>query len=350
MLRVLMLGWELPPFITGGLGTACQGLARALTRQRVEVLFVLPQPITPGRVSIPSVATTERAPLQYQPVPSSLHNPYASSGVSRQAAGHAQLPQPPAPPREAKLARGLRVLGTGAVGGYSASLMQDIEQFAQRAAALTAREEFDVIHAHDWMTFPAAMRIAHLTGKPWIAHVHATEFDRSGERVNQPIYEIERAGMHDADRVIAVSGRTRELVSHHYSLPPARIQVIHNGIDGANDSCCEPAARRQPPLVLFLGRLTQQKGPGYFIDAAERVLAETGAVKFVVAGWGDLGPALVETVAARGLAEKILFTGFLKGAQVTRAFASASIYVMPSVSEPFGLTALEAVRGGAGRR
>jgi glycosyltransferase involved in cell wall biosynthesis len=340
MLRVLMLGWELPPFISGGLGTACHGLTRAMSRLPLDVLFVLPQPIprpAPSLSAAPSHMT-------YRAVPSAIGDPYATQVPTNQgdeavASTHA--------PRTAELKPGLRVLGTGAVAGYGGALMQHIEQFAQRCVELTANEAFDVIHAHDWMTFPAAMRLARATGRPWVAHVHATEFDRSGRHVNQMIYDIERSGLHDAAQVITVSQRTRSMLLDHYAAPAERVQVIHNGIeldDGSSFSWSNPC---DEPMVLFLGRLTQQKGPSYFIDLAARVLERNRRVKFVVAGWGDLGPSMIEQVAQRQLSDKILFTGFLNGAAVQRAFESASVYVMPSVSEPFGLTALEAVKGGA---
>ena len=347
MLRVLMLGWELPPFITGGLGTACHGLTHALSRLPIEVLFVLPQPLASDPPAAANASASQPGTVHYRTVPASLPDPYGSSSRSADSMTNRTATSAVAAPQQTRLAAGLRVLGTGAVGGYSDSLMDDIDQFATRCVELTAAEPFDVIHAHDWMTFPAAMRLAHATGKPWVAHVHATEFDRTGEHVNQAIYDIERAGLHSAQRVIAVSCRTEAKLTEHYAVSSDKIQVIHNGIEPGEASSCEVARDGGMPIVLFLGRLTHQKGPGYFVDAAERVLARTGAVKFVIAGWGDLGPELVEYVAARGLSDRILFTGFLHGQQVRRAFQSASIYVMPSVSEPFGLTALEAAQGGA---
>jgi glycosyltransferase involved in cell wall biosynthesis len=339
MLRVLMLGWELPPFISGGLGTACHGLTEAMSRLPLEVLFVLPKPLAP----VADRSRGPKAPVPCQTVASPAFDPYAAGSMrepSRPAAHTAAA-------QTLRLGGKLRVLGTGAVAGYGGPLMQNIERFAQRCIELCADEPFDVIHAHDWMTFPAAERLSRLTGRPWVAHVHATEFDRSGIHVHQSIYDIERRGIHEAARVIAVSERTRSMLIEHYAAPEEQVQVIHNGVTPDDAPCYAPSLRSDVPVVLFLGRLTKQKGPGYFIEAAARVLERTRQVKFVVAGWGDLGPAMIERVAERGLSDKILFTGFLNGEDVTRVFQSASIYVMPSVSEPFGLTALEAVRGDA---
>ncbi|OHB74583.1 MAG: hypothetical protein A2Z25_16360 [Planctomycetes bacterium RBG_16_55_9] len=205
---------------------------------------------------------------------------------------------------------------------------------------------FDVVHAHDWVTFPAAIALSVKFSKPLVVHVHATEFDRSGQHVNHKVYEIERRGMEAASAVIAVSQYAAEVLVERYRVPRHKIRVVHNGIRPKPLSRCDPAESDGERIVLFLGRITGQKGPYHFLEAAERVLSKLQNVKFVMAGWGDLAPAIIEQVASKRLGSKILFTGFLHGEQVARAFQAADVYVMPSVSEPFGLTALEAIQQG----
>ncbi|MFW6059866.1 MAG: glycosyltransferase family 4 protein [Phycisphaeraceae bacterium] len=332
-----------------------------MNRLAVEVLFVLPAStgvaggegldvLADDRPAAPRDAGGAATTLRR--VPGALPHPYATvGGVARQRAGAGRARQRHRHwPRSARL----RVLGAGAGLGYDGDLLGRIHAYAQRCERLIGRTDFDVIHAHDWMTFPAAQRLAARSGRPMIAHVHATEFDRSGTHVNQQVYEIERAGMHAADLVIAVSHRTRQVLLESYGVMPEKVRVVHNGIEPRADASdataqAQPMERRmnQGKTVLFLGRLTMQKGPGFFIRAAMRVLERVDDVKFIVAGWGDLAPRMIEEVAARGLGQKVLFTGFLRGAAVDRAFRAADVYVMPSVSEPFGLTALEAIRNGA---
>jgi glycosyltransferase involved in cell wall biosynthesis len=235
-------------------------------------------------------------------------------------------------------------MGVGAEDGYEGDLVGKIQAYAERCVQLARRELFDVIHAHDWMTFPAAIAISELSARPLVVHVHATEFDRSSDPTHGTIYDIERRGMRAAARVLAVSGRTRDTIVQRYGVSPEKVTVVHNGIDRV------PARPRRgnggPPTVLFLGRITRQKGPLFFVRSAARVAARIPAARFVVAGTGD---QLNETVAlARdlGVADRFEFVGFLRGAEVDRAYERAAVYVMPSVSEPFGLTALEAAAHG----
>jgi glycosyltransferase involved in cell wall biosynthesis len=251
------------------------------------------------------------------------------------------------PRRGRLLAReGLRVVGAGGADGYEGDLVGKIEEYARRCQQVVEGEEFDVIHAHDWVTFPAAMAIASRSGRPLVVHVHSTEFDRSGERVNPAVREIERLGVHAAGAVIAVSRLTKNVLVERYNLSPTKVRVVYNGIDSDGPPARRPADAGRDKVVLFLGRLTMQKGPEFFIRAAGRVLQKMDGVKFVMAGWGDLGPRAVEQAAAMGLGSSVRFAGFLRGAEVRRAYRMADVYVMPSVSEPFGLTALEAIQNG----
>lgn len=218
---------------------------------------------------------------------------------------------------------------------------------AARYAALVLSacrgERFDVVHAHDWMTYPAGLAIARLTRTALVVHVHSTEFDRSGTNVNQAIYDVERRGMHGADRVICVSYLTRSICLARYGVEPAKAKVVYNGVEASEPLGELARVRSKDKIVLFLGRITMQKGPEYFIEAARLVLQKMENVKFVVAGSGDMARRMIELAAECGIGHKVLFTGFLRGRDVSRVFEMADCYVMPSVSEPFGIAPLEAI-------
>jgi glycogen(starch) synthase len=329
-MRVLMLGWEFPPFISGGLGTACYGLTCAMGRLDLDIVMLLPTNSHDMDATAAGFGGTGLPPdnlvhVVVKIIPYTLPDPYAAS-ASRKC-------------------RPIRVLGTGQAGGYDGNLIDRVHEYARRCAELVETDTFDVIHAHDWVTFPAGAALSAALGKPLVVHVHATEFDRSGEYVNRDIYEIEREGIEAASAVIAVSHYTAGILAGRYGVPLEKIHVVHNGI---NPRHIEPrtSAKSARPIVLFLGRITSQKGPEYFVRAAEQVLQKRNGVKFIIAGWGDLAPRVIEAVAAKGLGSKVHFTGFLRGRQVDEAYQMADLYVMPSVSEPFGLTALEAVQHG----
>jgi glycosyltransferase involved in cell wall biosynthesis len=234
---------------------------------------------------------------------------------------------------------------TSAGAHYGGDLFAEVQRYARLACKIAANEEFDVIHAHDWMTYQAGIAVKQLTGKPLVVHVHSTEFDRSGENVNQQVYDIERAGIHAADRVITVSYLTRGIVLARYGGDPKRVRVVYNAIDdnGAGESTALPDIGTDEKIVLFLGRITMQKGPEYFLGAAKRVLEVYQNVRFIMAGSGDLVRPSIEMAAEMGIGHKVLFTGFLRGDDVRRVFRMADLYVMPSVSEPFGIAPLEAL-------
>jgi glycosyltransferase involved in cell wall biosynthesis len=235
-------------------------------------------------------------------------------------------------------------LGTGD-SGYGSDLFGDAQRYARLVAALGLTEKFDVIHAHDWLTYQAGLLLKQITGKPLVCHIHATEFDRSGEHINQGVYDIERAGMQGADRVVAVSRLTKAIVHAKYGVEDSKIDVVYNGVAQHEAQPQRGAAiERDEKIVLFLGRITMQKGPEYFIEAAKRVLEKEEKVKFVVAGSGDMAVRMIEHAAAIGIGHKVLFTGFLRGRDVDRVYQMADCYVMPSVSEPFGIAPLEAMR------
>ena len=371
-LTVFMLGWEFPPFISGGLGTACYGLTKGLDEVDVRVMFVLPTAVpleagAPGHVSIRSAADQPvdrpagQMPegfqhLQIMTVGATLQA-YASPEVFAETAKGA-VPQAPGQaakePTDAEVApvaaAGGRAEGGGFVNAasgahYEGDLMDQVRRYARLAGEIAMQESFDVVHAHDWMTYPAGLAVSGITGRPLVVHVHSTEFDRSGEHVNQQVYNIERAGMHGADKVICVSNFTRNIVLSRYSLSPEKVTVVYNAVE-PSEQAPQGAARpisRDERIVLFLGRITMQKGPEYFLAAAKKVLAKMPDVRFVMAGSGDKIRGTIELAAEMGIGSKVAFTGFLRGADVDRAFEMADLYVMPSVSEPFGIAPLEAL-------
>lgn len=383
-MRVFMLGWEFPPFISGGLGTACYGLTRALSRQNVEVLFVLPKPVANadgGHVHYigpadsgpdsnvasngprPSVSTTYRLSefpnVRFHAIDAQLSEPYQSIPPEQRDeltdVIRTNRPSPLRATLEAAAAEQQRKRkrqpeadpATASGADYAGNMFDEAQRYADLCVQLARQEDFDVIHAHDWMTYPAGLAVAAATGKPLVVHVHSTEFDRTGEHVNQRIYDIERRGMHGAMRVICVSYLTRNICIHRYSVPEKRVEVVYNGIDSNNGGeALEPrsAITRSDRIVLFLGRITMQKGPEYFVSAAQKVLAKFTNVKFVVAGSGDMARQMIAMAAEMGIGHKVLFTGFLRGKDVERVFRMADVYVMPSVSEPFGIAPLEAIR------
>lgn len=427
-MRIMMLGWEFPPFIAGGLGTACYGLTKALDRLGHEVVFVLPKPVDrshashirllspeairnlhwtppkPGAAASPAHANSHSAAgsslpaasvgpaLQaehytmpgfahatFRGIPSPITSPYRSfqpasgggmfgiSGVGAGggSGGHAEFPDlpgfvPHAPDvhainvamgGESAHARG--AWGGGHTGGgasYDGDMLLSAERYARLCVALSRNERggFDCIHAHDWMTFPAGIALAAVSGKPLVVHVHSTEFDRSGENIDQRVYNIERRGMHAATRIVCVSNLTQSICIRRYGIDPKKTDVVYNGIDNEE---VQPHAEQggdriesKDRIVLFLGRITMQKGPEYFIRSAKRVLEKVPDVKFVVAGSGDMAVRMIEEAAHLGIGHRVLFTGFLRGRDVDRVFRMADVYVMPSVSEPFGIAPLEAMR------
>jgi glycosyltransferase involved in cell wall biosynthesis len=234
------------------------------------------------------------------------------------------------------------------IGGldYAGDMYAEVHRYAALALELASKEDFDIVHAHDWMTYPAGIAIARISGRPLVVHVHSTEFDRSGENVNQMIYDIERAGMHAASRVITVSNFTRNIVINRYGVSPEKVEVVYNGVErngGNGKKLNEVGIKKGEKIVLFLGRITMQKGPEYFLQAAKKVLEVTDDVKFVMAGSGDLMHRAVEMAAELGIGSKVMFTGFLQGEEVQKIYKMADLFVMPSVSEPFGIVPLEAL-------
>ena len=307
--RVLMLGWEFPPHVAGGLGVACEGLVRGLRSLGCHVALVLPRR-PPAAESVTAIA--DRFPsgsgsLRILPVETRL-SAYPEGG-----------------------------------GLYGPDLPAQVLRLARRITAASRREEFDVIHAHDWMTFPAAIALHLSSGKPWIAHVHATEFARSAGDGDEFVSTVEREGTRRAARVICVSRRTADVVHTRYGVPDSHIRVVHNAVDptGPKEARLLPSDR---PLVLFVGRLTRQKAPAAFLEAARHVLTERPDAEFVLVGDGDRLPFLKARAVQLGIADRVFFTGFLPRNRLAELYQHASVYALPSVQEPFGLTVLEAAQ------
>jgi glycogen(starch) synthase len=369
-MKIFMLGWEFPPFISGGLGTACYGLTKAMDQLGIEVVFVLPKAVKsqfathvkmltpyPGMKIgsaedieagiISQDAASKLKKVRFHKI-NSLLAPYSTPEeyqkqideilkLKRSKNGNGALKV---------VTRGVTTLGDVECSlQYGGDMYSEVHRYAAIAVQLAIAEQFDLIHAHDWMTYPAGIAVAAVTGKPLVIHVHSTEFDRSGEHVNQMIYDIERKGMHAADRIIAVSHLTRNIIIGRYGIPGEKVEVVYNGVErnaaGLNQT--DVGIEKDEKIVLFLGRITMQKGPEYFLAAAKRVLEKIEKVKFVMAGSGDMMRRTIELAAGLGIGHKVLFTGFLRGEDVEKVYKMADLYVMPSVSEPFGIAPLEAL-------
>ncbi len=346
-----MFGWEFPPHISGGLGTACYGLTKALLKCGVDLIFVVPKAYgdeKPGSIRLVDASDVSVNvqddifkeyvdKISYVEVDSTLV-PYADDeqyyhiietiekGVSYEKGT-------------------LHKQKYSFSGGYGKNLMEEVKRYAMIALEVARHHDFDLIHAHDWLTYMAGKEAKKISGKPLVVHMHATEFDRSGENMNTLVFDIEKEGMEAADIVIAVSHLTRNTVIQRHGIDPDKVLTVHNGVEPSEKENNFPVKRHlNEKIVTFLGRITFQKGPEYFIEAAYKVLQKDDNVRFVMAGSGDMLPKMIRRVARLGIANKFHFTGFLKGDDVDKMFSLSDVYVMPSVSEPFGISPLEAMR------
>jgi glycosyltransferase involved in cell wall biosynthesis len=327
-LKVLMFGWEFPPHNSGGLGVACYGLSKALSQDGVRISFVLPKKM---EVSADFLKLVFASPGEIKfGFFNSLLSPYlsAESYLSRRAASDSDL--------------------------YGNSLFAEVERYAALAGAISDREDFNIIHAHDWLSFPAGIEAKKRSGKPLVVHVHATEYDRTGDgAINPFVYRIEKEGMTEADKIIAVSDFTKNKIVEKYGIDPRKVEVVYNGDDpssASGETSGESLLSRMKEagfkIVLFVGRFTLQKGPDYFLRAAKKVLEIEPDVFFAMVGSGDMEGQLRQETGALGISGRIVFTGFLRGGELAEAFRAADVLVMPSVSEPFGIVPLESLRNG----
>lgn len=321
-----MFGWEFPPYSSGGLGTACHGLTKGLSNQKVDVTFVMPKAEGElGKTHVKlMVAGVDKVNIKEVP---SLLVPYTTSQSYSQRYWQYN---------KSKTNSTI----------YSKNLYDEVMRYAQIGGEIAKKEHHDIIHCHDWMTYPAGISAKKSSGKPFVIHVHATEFDRTGDNPNPYIFEIEKKGMEEADHIMAVSQFTKDKIIRHYCIEPKKITVVHNAVEfneNRFDKIKEKISK-DDKIVLFLGRITIQKGPDWFLKAAKKVIEIRPNIKFLVAGSGDMEGYMIEEAAKLGIADKVLFTGFLQGKDVDRVYAMADLYVMPSISEPFGITPLEAMR------
>lgn len=352
-MKVLMFGWEFPPHISGGLGTACFGLAKNLAALNVEVIFVVPRLWgDEDQTSIKLIGASEvpvvqkqikfddlSAKIDYYELHSGLV-PYLGTSEYYELSYRLSLGN--------KIF--LELSGDGKIffsGEYSERLFQEINDYSCVAEKLATELDFDVIHVHDWMTFPAGIAAKKISGKPLITHVHSTEFDRSGFHVNPTIYETERLGLEAADKVIAVSNYTRNMILRNYYIEQEQVQTVYNAVEQPRKTTGIAVRKKgKQKTVIFAGRITGQKGPEYFVEAARLVLRKMPDVRFVMAGKGDQLNRIVDIVIGMGIHENFEFPGFLSPEGIRSQFFAGDVFVMPSVSEPFGIVALEAAQAG----
>ncbi|MCQ2158320.1 MAG: glycosyltransferase family 4 protein [Bacteroidales bacterium] len=352
-MRVLMFGWEFPPHIAGGLGTACKGIVEGLAHNGVETLFVMPHAsgdedqtctriIDASDVAVASVSDTVDEFLdkvKFLHVDSNLV-PYVDPDEYFEAIEEMKRNQV----HQTRIGFGQKFCFSGK---YGANLLEEVSRYAQVGGTIAMQHagEFDVIHAHDWLTYLAGIAAKELSGKPLVVHVHATSFDRgTDDMVDSRVFAIEKRGMEAADKVVAVSEFTRNIVINKYGISPDKVVAVHNAVDFSGREDVDVQRGVKDKVVTFLGRITFQKGPEYFIDAAAKVLKRTKNVRFVMAGSGDMMNRAIRQVARLGISDRFHFTGFLKGQDVQNMFALSDVYIMPSVSEPFGISPLEAMR------
>ncbi len=350
-MKVLMFGWEFPPHITGGLGTACFGMTRGLMKHDVEVIFVVPKAYGDESQEAVRIVNASDVPIWMD---DPVYKEYWDQ-ITFLEIGSNLIPYVGPAEFEEIVKNEIKSSETYTnsifaekfqfSGKYGHDLMTEVSRYALVGASIAASNQFDVIHAHDWLTYPAGIAAKQISKKPLVVHMHATEFDRSGLNINTNVYDIERKGMEEADRVITVSNLTRNIVIERYGINPDKVITVHNAVEPSEKAELADVQKHvKEKVVTFLGRITFQKGPEYFVEAARMVIERDPNVRFVMAGTGDLMEKMIHRVAKLGIATKFHFTGFLKGENVDRMFALSDVYVMPSVSEPFGISPLEAMR------
>ncbi len=352
-MKVLMFGWEYPPHISGGLGTACYGLTKGLASfSDIDLTFVVPKAfgdeVNPGMKMLGAcdVELSERTIAKQIDLEKKKFYEF-NKAVSAYCSPEQFLKN--LNEQQVEIYDLKKSRHTGKInfsGQYGNTLFKEISRYGVVGSEIAQRETFDIIHAHDWLTYPAGIEAKRISGKPLIVHVHATEFDRTGENYNNEVFEIERDGMEYADKVITVSDFTRNIVISKYNIDPSKVVTVHNAVEPVTREVFQTSPKKEADdhIVTFLGRITRQKGPEYFVKAASLVLKKMDNVVFVMAGSGDLMECMVRLVAGLGIAEKFRFTGFLKGDEVYKMYKMSDLYVMPSVSEPFGISPLEAIQ------
>ncbi len=340
-MKVLMLGWEFPPYFVGGVGIVCYEMTRALqSRDDVEIEYVMAygpkDKKRKGNLTIASANVDKLRDLKVKEVPTMMYNYDSCESYSTRY--------------EEALTHFSGTEHKDIKQIYGANLIEEVYLYARRVAALYSDyESFDVIHAHDWTTLPAALLLRKLTGKPVVFHAHITELDKTGGNGGHPkVFEIEMEGLRQADLIISVSNFTKQRLIANYGVDPSKIRVVHNG--GVSDlkKSLEDLhhAFKKDKIVLFAGRMTLQKGPEYFLHAARRVLEYEPNTKFVLAGGGDMLTQMIELSVELGIEKNVFFHGPFSREEADKFFSLADVFVMPSVSEPFGIVPLEALAKG----
>ncbi|WP_321518855.1 glycosyltransferase [uncultured Bacteroides sp.] len=342
-MKVLMFGWEFPPHILGGLGTASYGLTKGMSKQEdMQITFCIPKPWGDEDQSFSKIIGMNSTPVVWKDV----NWDYVNSRV-----GGYMNPQDYYDLRDHIYAdfNYLHTNDLGCIefsGKYPDNLQEEINNYSIVAGVVARQQQFDIIHSHDWLTYPAGIHAKQVSGKPLVIHVHATDFDRSRGNVNPTVYSIEKNGMDHADHIMCVSELTRQTVIHKYHQDPKKVSTVHNAVSPLSQDIMDivPKKCAKEKIVTFLGRITMQKGPEYFVEAAAMVLHRTKNIRFVMAGNGDMMNQMIRLVAERGIADRFHFPGFMKGKQVYEVLKASDVYIMPSVSEPFGISPLEAMQ------
>ena len=339
-----MFGWEFPPHILGGLGTASYGLTKGMWEcGDMDITFVIPKPYGDEDHHFAHIVGASQVPVAWRDV---------SREYVEQRIGKLMSPDLYFRLRDNIYADFnymlLNDLGSIEFSGrYPDNLIEEINNYSITAGVIARTIDCDIIHSHDWLTYPAGIHAKQVTGKPLVIHVHATDFDRSRGNVNPTVFGIEKDGMTHADHIITVSNLTRDTVINKYGIDPTKVTTVHNAVTPLSPELLNVnPPRNKDKVVTFLGRITMQKGPEYFVEAAAKVLRNNKNVRFVMAGSGDMMEKMIRMAADRGIADRFHFPGFLKGKEVYEMLKASDVYVMPSVSEPFGISPLEAMQMG----
>ena len=338
-----MFGWEFPPHILGGLGTASYGLTKGMALQPdMDITFCIPKPWGDEDQSFLKIIGVNNVPIVWRDV---------NYDFVKERLGKYMDPQLYFDFRNNIYAdfsyRYVNDLGCLEFSGrYPDNLLEEINNYSIVACVIARTIPCDVIHAHDWLTYPAGIHAKQVTGKPLVIHVHATDYDRSRGNVNPDEYAIEKNGMDNADHIITVSNLTRQTVIEKYHQDPAKVTTVHNAVEPLSPEILAIQDKKgvNDKVITFLGRITMQKGPEYFVEAAAKVLAKAPNARFVMAGSGDMMNQMIRLAASRNISDRFHFTGFMKGKQVYEVLKASDVYVMPSVSEPFGISPLEAMQ------
>ena len=344
-MKVLMFGWEFPPHILGGLGTASYGLTKGMSMQAdMEITFCIPKPWGDEDQSFLKIIGMNSTPVVWKDVDWN----YVQSRVGRYMDPQLYYDL------RSHIYSDFSYIKTNDLGciefsgRYPENIYEEINNYSIVAGVVARQQQFDIIHSHDWLTYPAGIHAKQVSGKPLVIHVHATEFDRSRGNPNPGVYGIEKDGMDNADHIMCVSELTRQIVISKYFQDPRKVSTVHNAVTPLSKDILDIVPERKPneKVVTFLGRLTMQKGPEYFVEAANMVLHRTKNIRFCMAGNGDMMDKMITLVAQRGIADRFHFPGFMRGNQVYECLKASDVYVMPSVSEPFGISPLEAMQCG----